>query len=86
MDLRPRRRRADAGGLTQIDVRPVGWRAHAAPLRLVFDKISVTPWRRRPLAAAACSYLAKRVEVAKLYHFDSDRDGLFRRKPSPGQL
>jgi aquaporin Z len=30
-------------------------------------------------AALACSFLAKRIEVAKLYHFDSDRDGLFRR-------
>lgn len=33
------------------------------------------------LAAAACSALAKRITVAKIYHFDSDRDGLFRRKP-----
>jgi aquaporin Z len=32
------------------------------------------------LALLACSFLAKRVEVAKLYHFDSDRDGLFRRQ------
>jgi aquaporin Z len=31
------------------------------------------------LAALACSFLAKRIEVAKLYHFDSDRDRLFRR-------
>lgn len=31
------------------------------------------------LAAVACSALAKRITVAKLYHFDSDRDGLFRR-------
>jgi len=31
------------------------------------------------LAVLACSFLAKRIEVAKLYHFDSDRDGLFRR-------
>jgi aquaporin Z len=30
-------------------------------------------------AVLACSFLAKRIEVAKLYHFDSDRDGLFRR-------
>jgi aquaporin Z len=30
-------------------------------------------------ACLACSLLAKRIEVAKLYHFDSDRDGLFRR-------
>jgi len=31
------------------------------------------------LASLACSFLAKRIMVAKLYHFDSDRDGLFRR-------
>jgi len=30
-------------------------------------------------ATLACSFLAKRIEVAKLYQFDSDRDGLFRR-------
>jgi aquaporin Z len=30
-------------------------------------------------ALAACSFLAKRIEVAKLYHFDSDHDALFRR-------
>jgi aquaporin Z len=32
------------------------------------------------LALLACSFLAKRVEVAKLYYFDSDRDRLFRRQ------
>ena len=31
------------------------------------------------LALMAFSYLAKRIEVAKLYYFDSDRDRLFRR-------
>jgi aquaporin Z len=31
------------------------------------------------LAVLACSFLAKRITVAKLYHFDSDRDRLFRR-------
>jgi aquaporin Z len=31
------------------------------------------------LASLSCSFLAKRITVAKLYHFDSDRDGLFRR-------
>jgi aquaporin Z len=31
------------------------------------------------LALLAFSYWAKRIEVAKLYHFDSDRDRLFRR-------
>lgn len=31
------------------------------------------------VALLACSFLARRIEVAKLYHFDSDRDGLFRR-------
>ena len=35
-------------------------------------------------AVLACSFLAKRIEVAKLYHFDSDRDGLFRRMSQPG--
>ncbi len=30
-------------------------------------------------ATLACSLLARRIEVAKLYHFDSDRDALFRR-------
>ena len=34
-------------------------------------------------ACVACSALAKRITVAKLYHFDSDRDRLFRRT-SPG--
>jgi aquaporin Z len=31
------------------------------------------------LAVLACSFLAKRIEVAKLYYFDNDRDRLFRR-------
>ena len=31
------------------------------------------------LASLACSFLAKRITVAKLYHFDSDRDGLLRK-------
>jgi aquaporin Z len=30
-------------------------------------------------ATVACSYLASRIEVAKLYHFASDRGGIFRR-------
>ena len=30
-------------------------------------------------ATLICSFMAKRITVAKLYHFDSDRDGLFRR-------
>jgi aquaporin Z len=34
-------------------------------------------------ACLACSFLAKRITVAKLYHFDSDRDRLFRRMSSP---
>ena len=37
------------------------------------------------LAVLACSFLAKRIEVAKLYHFDSDRDRLFRRMARPGR-
>jgi aquaporin Z len=35
-------------------------------------------------ATVACSYLARRIEVAKLYHFDSDRGGLFRRMSARG--
>jgi len=35
------------------------------------------------LAVIACSFLAKRIEVAKLYHFESDRDRLFRRMARP---
>jgi aquaporin Z len=35
------------------------------------------------LAALACSFLAKRITVAKLYHFDSGHDRLFRRKSPP---
>ena len=35
------------------------------------------------LASLACSFLAKRITVAKLYHFDHDRDGLFRRMGAP---
>lgn len=31
------------------------------------------------LACTVLSFMARRIEVAKLYHFDSDRDGLFRR-------
>lgn len=31
------------------------------------------------LAVLACSFLAKRIEVAKLYHFESGHDRLFRR-------
>jgi aquaporin Z len=32
-------------------------------------------------AVLACNILAERIEVAKLYHFDSDRSGLLRRRP-----
>jgi hypothetical protein len=31
------------------------------------------------LAGLVCSFLAKRIEVAKLYHFDSAHDRLFSR-------
>ena len=34
-------------------------------------------------ACVACSALAKRISVAKLYHFDSDRDRLFRQAGRP---
>ena len=37
------------------------------------------PLTRALLASLACSFLAKRITVAKLYHFESDRDGLLRR-------
>ncbi len=36
------------------------------------------------LAVLASSWLAKEIQVAKLYHFDSDRDRLFRRMAGPG--
>jgi aquaporin Z len=36
------------------------------------------------VAVLACSFLAKRIEVAKLYHFDKDRDRLFRRMARSG--
>jgi aquaporin Z len=39
----------------------------------------VGPMAGMLLAVLACSFLAKRIEVAKLYHFDSDHDRLFRR-------
>ena len=35
------------------------------------------------VACVACSALAKRITVAKLYHFDSDRDRLFRKASHP---
>jgi aquaporin Z len=35
-------------------------------------------------ASVACSFLVKRITVAKLYHFDRDRYGLFRRMGSSG--
>ena len=35
------------------------------------------------LAILACSFLAKRIEVAKLYYFESDRDRVFRRMARP---
>ena len=34
-------------------------------------------------ACVACSALAKRITAAKLYHFDSDRDRLFRKADAP---
>jgi aquaporin Z len=44
----------------------------------------VGPMAGMLLAVLACSFLAKRIEVAKLYHFDSDRDRLLRRVAAPG--
>jgi len=37
------------------------------------------------LAVIACSFLAKRIEVAKLYYFESDGDRIFRRKGVTGE-
>ena len=37
------------------------------------------------VAVLACSFLAKRIEVAKLYHFDSDHDRLLRRTARPSE-
>jgi aquaporin Z len=37
------------------------------------------------LAVLACSFLAKRITVAKLYYFDSDHDRLFRRMATPSE-
>jgi aquaporin Z len=36
------------------------------------------------VALLACSFMAKRIEVAKLYYFDSDQDGLFRKRSQSG--
>jgi aquaporin Z len=44
---------------------------------------SVGPLAGMLAAVVLCSWLAKRIEVAKLYHFDSDRDHLFRRMAAP---
>ena len=38
------------------------------------------------LAVLACSFLAKRIEVAKIYYFDNDRDRLFRRMVQTGEI
>ena len=38
----------------------------------------VGPFLGTGLAIFACSFLASRIEVAKIYHFDSDRSGVFR--------
>jgi aquaporin Z len=34
------------------------------------------------LACLACSYLARRITVARVYYFDSERDRMFRRDPA----
>ena len=36
------------------------------------------PWSAYPAGILVFSFLAKRIEVAKLYHFESDRRLLFR--------
>jgi aquaporin Z len=38
----------------------------------------VGPFLGTVAAIVACSFLAKRIEVGKIYHFDSDRSGVFR--------
>jgi aquaporin Z len=38
----------------------------------------VGPFLGAAIAIVACSFLARRVEVAKLYHFDRDRGGVFK--------
>jgi aquaporin Z len=38
------------------------------------------------LAILVCNRLARRIEVAKLYHFDSDPEGLLRRVQRPSQV
>ena len=37
----------------------------------------VGPFVGTVVAILACSFLASRIEVAKVYHFDSDRSGIF---------
>lgn len=37
-------------------------------------------------AVVACSYLAKRISVAKIYHFDSDPDRVFHKVPTISSL
>jgi len=37
----------------------------------------VGPFLGTVAAIFACSFLASRIEVAKVYHFDSDRSGVF---------
>jgi aquaporin Z len=39
----------------------------------------VGPFLGALLAVVACSFLASRIEVAKVYHFEVDRSGIFRR-------
>jgi aquaporin Z len=38
----------------------------------------VGPFLGTVAAIFACSFFASRIEVAKVYHFDSDRSGVFR--------
>jgi aquaporin Z len=38
------------------------------------------------LALFVCSFMARRIEVAKVYHFDSDHDGIFRRKEAASSI
>jgi aquaporin Z len=38
----------------------------------------VGPFVGTALAVVACSFLASRIEIAKLYYFDRDRGGVFK--------
>jgi hypothetical protein len=49
----------------------------------LFSSELIGPLTGMLLSVFACSFRAKRIEVAKLYYFESDRDRLFRRMARP---